>query len=341
MSVPPTTQPQPQTTLQGVFVGIDVSKAHLDVCLSPGTPGVPTGTPGVPTGGPAGTFDNTPQGVRRLLDLLSKHPVQRVLIEATGRYHRQLAADLLDAGLPVSVVNPRQARDFARTIGRLAKSDTIDAATLAEFARLPCLRLAEKVPENRLILSDRIARRRQVVQMRVMELNRLDALIDKLTIAWVKKTLRLLDAQIEELESQITTLLESDDDWRGKLELLKSVPGVGPATASQLVAELPELGKLGREKIASLVGLAPLNRDSGTLRGRRRIFGGRAFVRSALYMACVSAMRFNPVIHAFAQRLKAAGKPHKVVAIACARKLLTILNVMMREKRHWAPKLAN
>jgi transposase len=313
-------------TAEPVYVGIDVAKAYLDVCLSPG--------------GPWGRFDNTPQGIAKLLAFLDDKPIARILIEATGRYHRRLAADLLAVELPVSVVNPRQARDFARMMGRLAKTDRIDAATLAEFARLPHLRLAEKETEKQVILDERISRRRQVVQMLVMEQNRIDGISDKLTFSWVKRTIRLLEQQREDIDRQIAQLIESDDQWRGKLQLLQSVPGVGAITASHLVAELPELGKLNRQQIAALVGLAPLNRDSGSYRGQRHIFGGRAFVRSALYMACASAMRFNPLIAPFAQRLKAAGKPYKLVAIACARKLLVILNVMMRQNQHWNPKLA-
>jgi transposase len=308
-----------------LFVGIDVSKAHLDVHLLPD--------------GLERSFANDAAGIRELLQFLPTARVQRILMEATGRYHRRLAADLLDADLPVVVVNPRQGRDFAKALGKLAKTDAIDASTLAEFAKLPHLRLAQKEPEKQAILTDRIARRRQVVQMLVMERNRLDGLVDKVTIAWVKRTIRLLEQQREELDRQIAALIEADDDWRNKRDLLASVPGVGEVTASHLVSEVPELGKLGRGAIAALIGLAPMNRDSGTLRGKRRIGGGRTLVRTQLYMATLTAMRFNPTIRAFAERLKAAGKPFKVVAIACARKLLTILNVMVRDNQHWNPKV--
>jgi transposase len=316
-------------SVESVTVGIDVSKATLDVCLLPS--------------GKTAVFDNDAAGIRQLVELLGRQSqVARCLLEATGRYDRRCAADLMEAGFTVAVVNPRQARDFARSLGRLAKTDRIDARTLAEFARLGHVRNSEKTPENQAILDDLMIRRRQVTQMIGAEKTRREGLIHKTALASVDKVLRLLTQQREDLDRAIAKLIESDDDWKNRRDLLASVPGVGATTASQLVADLPELGKLNRQQIAALIGVAPLNRDSGTMRGRRAIFGGRAAVRTGLCMATLSAMRHNPLIQPFAQRLIAAGKAFKVAMIACMRKLVTILNVMIRDNQHWrTPALQN
>jgi transposase len=305
-----------------VFAGVDVSKSKLDACLRPS--------------GKRLVVDNDPAGVARLAEWLkTQGPVARCLLEATGRHHRRCAADLIEAGFDVAVVNPRQARDFARAVGKLAKTDAIDAATLAEFARLPHVRPSEKTPQNRSVLDDLVACRRQLTQMLAMEKTRRRELIHAIARASIDQVVRLLDQQREDLDREIAKLIESDDDWRKRRDLLLSVPGVGRTTAALLVSDLPELGRLDRKAIAALAGLAPLSRDSGTLRGRRSIFGGRAKVRCGLYMAVVSAMRCNPRIRAFAERLKAAGKPFKVAMIAAMRKLLTILNQMVKNNEHW------
>ncbi len=308
-----------------VHVGIDVSKATLDVCLLPA--------------GETLAVANDADGIARLVALLRSQPggVARCLLEATGRYERRCAADLIEAGLDVAVVNPRQARDFARAMGRLAKTDRIDARVLAEFATLGHARLSEKEPENQAALDDLVTRRRQVTRMRAAEKTRREGLTHKVARASVEKVVRLLDQQREDLDREIARLIEADDGWKNKRDLLASVPGVGNTTASQLVVDLPELGKLNRQQIAALVGVAPVNRDSGTMRGHRTIFGGRGNVRTGLYMATVTAMRFNPLIKPFADRLTAAGKVFKVVMIASMRKLVTILNVMVRNNEHWRP----
>ncbi len=316
-------------------VGVDVSKARLDVFIDPT--------------GQSLSVDNTPAGIRTLLKTLKGLAVKLVLLEATGRYERRLAADLLDAGIPVTVVNPRQARDFARSLGKLAKTDKIDAKVLAAFAKLGHHRLAEKTPENLALLDQRVTRRRQVVQMLATEKTRLEQLDDKLAVRTVKRVMRVLEQQREDLDRDIAKLIESDDrsgmrrlprdDWRNKARILDSAPGVGPDTANQIVVDLPELGKLNRGQIAALVGVAPMNCDSGSMRGQRHIRGGRADVRTTLYMAAYNAMRCNPAIRAFAERLKKAGKPFKVVATACMRKLLVILNVMVKTNQHWNPEL--
>jgi transposase len=310
-----------------VHVGIDVAKAHLDVFV------LPTGQ--------SLRVANDEQGISHVRQLLAGQPPAGVLLEATGRYHRRVAADLLDAGFPVAVVNPRQARDFAKALGKLAKTDSIDARTLAEFSRLGHVRVSEKRPEKQGHLQDRVLRRRQVVAMLTAENNRLAEMRDKLAAGMVRKVIRLLERQREDLDRAIAELIEADDDWRNRRDLLSSVPGVGENTASQLISELPELGRLSRQKIAALVGLAPLNHDSGTLRGRRAIFGGRPHVRCALYMAALSAMRCNAALKPFADRLTAAGKAFKVVIVAVMRKLLTTLNAMVKTNQSWNPKTAS
>jgi transposase len=307
-----------------VHVGVDVCKARLDVCLLPS--------------GQTLTVDNSDDGIARIVLLLKQQPsVERVLLEATGRYERRCAAALLEAGFDVAVVNPRQARDFARALGKLAKTDRIDARVLAEFARVGHVRSCEKQPQARALLDDYVTRRRQVTAMIAAEKVRLAAPQDKKTRVMINKVLRVLDQQREDLDRLIAELIESDDDWRNRRDLMAGVPGVGAVTASKLVADLPELGKLNRREIALLVGVAPVNRDSGTLRGHRTIFGGRASVRCALYMAAFNARHCNPQIRPFAERLRAAGKPFKVIVIACLRKLLTILNAMLKENRPWDP----
>jgi transposase len=309
------------TTTAPVFVGIDVSKASLDVHLIAGDRSF--------------SLPNDALGSATLVEQLTPLNVKLVVVEATGRYQRRVAADLLSASVPVAVVNPRQARDFARGLGLLAKTDQIDARVLARFASVGHLRPCEKQPQNAAILDDRITRRRQVIAMLNAEGNRSSGMIDKTTIGMVKKVIRLLEQQREDLDRQIAELIESDDDWRGKRDLLQSVPGVGATTAGGLVAELPELGKLSREQIAALAGVAPMNHDSGSLRGKRAIRGGRASVRSTLYMAAFNAMRYNPAIRSFTDRLTAAGKPFKVVVTAAMRKLLTILNVIVKTNTPW------
>ena len=308
-----------------VHVGIDVAKARLDVCL-------------LPTGQTL-SVENNDDGIARLVSLLQQQHVVMVLLEATGRYERRVASELLAADLPVAVVNPRQVRDFARALGKLAKTDKIDASVLAQFAQVGHARLCEKQPENRMILDDLVTRRRQVTTMMAMEKTRQQVPQDKQTRTMIGKIIRVLDQQREDLDRRIAELIESDDDWRNKRDLLISVPGVGATTASQLVADLPELGKLNRQRIAALVGVAPMNRDSGAMRGKRTIFGGRTTVRCALYMATFAATKFNPTIRVFAERLKNAGKPFKVVIVAAMRKLLTILNIMIRENQPWNPKV--
>ena len=321
------------SSLSPVFVGIDVSKDRLDVFIGGGDQQPPQGF----------EISNDASGVAQLIERLRTLPVKLAVLEATGRYERRCAADLLQAGIATAVVNPRQVRDFARSQNRLAKTDKLDARLLAEFARVIAPR--PRQPQNaeqgalRDALEQLLARRRQVIEMLTMEQNRQKQLDQKLVARHLKKTIRLLDQQREALDRQIAQLIEDDDDWRGRSEIIQSVPGVGPATASALIATLPELGKLNRQEIAALAGLAPFARDSGRFRGKRMIFGGRRVVRQSLYMAAVVARRFNPVLKRFADRLEKAGKPFKVLITACMRKLLTILNVMVKTGQKWNPKV--
>ena len=308
--------------VEPVYVGVDVSKATLDVHLLPA--------------GRTFTFANDEGGVKQIIALLREGPqVARCLMESTGRYERQCAADLLDAGFAVAVVNPRQARDFARALGRLAKTDHLDACTLAEFAKVGHIRLKEKMPEDQAALHDLITRRRQITKMLAAEKTRSEALTNKIVRRSVTKVIGLLNRQREDLDREIAKLIDDCEQWRNRRDLLATVPGVGNTTASHLVATLPELGQLNRQQIAALVGVAPINRDSGTVQGRRFTFGGRPHVRAGLYMATVSAMRCNPLIKPFAARLRAAGKPFKVAMVACMRKLVSLLNVIVHNNEPW------
>jgi transposase len=309
------------TAAAKVFVGIDVSKETLDVRLRPS--------------GEAFGSTNDPAGIAQLLARLTPLPVALVVLEATGKYGRQVTAALLEAHIPVAVVNPRQARDFARATGILAKTDPIDAGNLAHFASLGLARACEKTPELQVLLQDRITRRRQVVGMLVMEKNRLEGLQDRLTVKMIRKIITVLEKQLAQLDQEIAKLIASDDHWRNRRDLLTSVPGVGAVSAHTLVAGLPELGKLNRQEIAALAGVAPMNCDSGKFHGPRAIRGGRSMVRTALYMAALCASRHNPVIKAFVERLRTAGKPFKVALTAAMRKLLTILNLMLKNNQTW------
>jgi transposase len=312
-------------SLVSTFVGIDVSKKHWDVCLLPA--------------GKNCKFVSDEDGLSRLRELLESCKPCLIVIEASGGYEQRLAVELMEAGHEVARVNPRQTRDFARSMGRLAKTDPIDARSLALFAEKIQPRRSEKPTEKQSELDALLTRRRQLVQMKASEQTRLH----QVRMAEVRKSVsHMLDQlreQIRLVDTDIARLIEDNDDWRQRAERLEGVPGIGEVTSRTLVAELPELGRLNRQQIASLVGVAPLNRDSGQFRGRRMIWGGRAGVRSVLYMATLSACKHNPVIRSFANRLTQAGKPFKVMITACMRKLLIILNTMMRNGTTWNPQI--
>jgi len=287
------------------FVGIDVSKQKLDVCVMPG--------------GQLHAFDNDAAGHAKLVALGQSLGDVLLVLESTGGYERPALFALQDAGLAVALVNPRQVRDFAKGIGQLAKTDALDAAILAEFARLVAPRPTAKTSKKQRELEALVTRRRQILEVRVAEKNRSQQTADKFIQKTLERMLKTIDREIKAIEDRIAKLLENDEEWKAKLELLMSTPGVGPTVAATLVAELPELGKLNRQEIASLVGVAPFAKDSGNMRGRRSTWGGRRKVRSVLYMAALSARNCNPVIKAFAQRLAIAGKSFKAIQVACIR----------------------
>jgi len=250
-----------------------------------------------------------------------------------------MVAELIAAGHQVAVVNPRQVRDFARGLGILAKTDRLDAEVIARFGQQAKPRPTEKMPEKQDELQQLVVRRRQLIDLRTAENNRLPLARSKSVIKSIRSMVEQLQKKIRQIEKEIADLVESDDQLQCQATLMKSVPGVGAVTAAALLAELPELGRLNRQEIAALAGLAPFNRDSGKFHGRRSIWGGRRAVRKALYMAALTARRCNPVIRALSQRLEAAGKPFKVVLTACMRKLLVILNTIVKNNSVWNNKL--
>lgn len=303
------------------FVGIDVAKDSLDVCLLPE--------------GRSWATTNDRHGFGQLLNELPSLGECLVVVEATGGYQRALVAELIAAGHRVAVANPRQVRDFARGLNLLAKTDRLDAQVIARFGQQVRPRSLEKSSENQDRLAQLVARRRQLIDLRTAEKCRLETASTQSVIKSVRGVIEQLDKFIRRIEKELSDLVESDDQLQCRSRTLQTAPGVGAVTAATLVAELPELGRLNRQEISALVGVAPFNRDSGKFHGRRAIWGGRSTVRSVLYMATLTARRFNPVIRAFAQRLEAAGKPFKVVMVACMRKLLVILNTMLKNNSTW------
>jgi transposase len=309
-------------TSTAVFVGIDVAKAYLDVALRP-----------------AGTRQRVPnseEGITELQATLGTVQPELVVLEATGGHETLVATTLASAGLSVAVVNPRQVRQFARAVGQLAKTDVLDAQLLARFAEVVRPQPRPLRDEAAQALAALVARRRQVVEMLVAEQQRLSTQPANLR-ARVQEHIDWLQDERAQLDRELRTQLRQSPVWRTTEQLLRSVPGVGPVVAATLVAELPELGRLNRKQLAALVGVAPLACESGTLRGRRVVWGGRAQVRAVLYMSTVAALRWNWLIRDFYDRLRGAGKPAKVALTACMRKLLTILNAMVRQQTHWQP----
>ena len=302
------------------FVGIDVSKDTLDVCAYP-----TQDTFRVP---------NSPDGLDDLIKRLKPIEPRLIVFEATGGYETLAVSSLAAAGLPVVVINPRQIRDFAKSIGRLAKTDVIDAGVIARFASAvrPELRPLKDSPSQE--LTGLVTRRRQIVDMIVAETNRLNAATRR-NRRDIQAHIRWLQKRQDQIDDEIKRDIKNGPLWRTTDQILQSAPGVGPATSAMLISCVPELGQLNRKKIACLIGVAPLNRDSGRFKGRRMIWGGRAQVRAVLYMSTLSAIRFNPIIRQFYQRLRGAGKCFKVAMVACMRKLLIILNAMVRNQTKW------
>lgn len=307
-------------TSVSTFVGIDVSKHQLDIHILD-----------------ARSFRcaNTPSQRPLLLEQLPPPGTCLIVVEATGRYEQALVGDLAAVGHAVSVVNPRQVRDFAKALGLLAKTDRIDAGVIARFAQNVQPRPLAQTHEKQAQLDELVTRRRQLVEHRTAEINRRALCVNTEVRHSVQHFIDTINKDLKRIDREILKLVASDDDWQDRYELLKSVPGVGEVTAVTLIAELPELGRLNRKEIAALVGVAPMNHDSGRFRGQRRIKGGRAALRATLYMAALVATRHNPVLKAFYQRLKAQGKQSKLALTACMRKLLIILNAMVKNNTHW------
>ena len=303
-----------------ISVGIDVAKHQLDVALHPN--------------GEAWSVSNDERGINTLVKRLQAVTPSLIVLEATGGLETAAASALTVAGLPCAVINPRQARDFAKATGQLAKTDRLDAGVLAQFAdRIRPTPRPMPDPETK-ALSDLMSRRRQLIEMVTAEKNRLQSTPS----GWradVQSHITWLEGRLARLHKKLEARIKASPTWRVNDEILQSAKGVGPVLSTTLLADLPELGTLNRKKIAALVGVAPFNRDSGTMRGKRTVWGGRAQVRAALYMGTLAATRHNPVIKAFYTRLLAAGKVKKVALTACMRKLLTILNAMIKNQTAW------
>jgi len=307
------------------FVGIDICKDSLDLCIDPDEELLHL------------AYDD--KGIAQVVKRLRQVAPTLIVMEATGGLEMRLASELVAKGLPVAVINPRQARDFAKATGQLAKTDLVDAAVLARFARAirPAARPLKDADTRE--LDELLTRRRQLIDMRVQETLRLGT-ASKAQRKSLVAHIAWLDKRIVKLDDDLSKRLRASEAWRTKDDLLQGIPGVGAVTTLTLLAKCPELGALNRRQIAALVGVAPRANDSGKHRGKRFVWGGRADVRAVLYMATVSAIRCNKDINAFAQRLRQAGKPAKVVIVACMRKLLTIMNAMVKNNAQWTPKTA-
>lgn len=308
-----------------INVGIDVGKAQLDVYIHERDIHL--------------TVENTTEGIRRLLARLSRYQLTRIVLEATGRYERLLADAALDRNLPLIIVNPLHIRRYAGAIGQLAKTDKIDARLIAQYAAViqPDVRLSGN--RNVRVIKDLLARRRQLLTMSTMEKNRAH-IMPKTLRPDIQRHVRHIEQQIAKLDRVLDQKIEAEQDWRDKRAIMLSMPGIGPAVVNTLLGDLPELGQLSNKQIAALTGVAPYNRDSGALRGKRRIRGGRHSVRTILFMATLTAVQHNPVIRRFYQHLVAAGKHKKIALTACIRKMVIMLNAMLRDGMYWNEKLA-
>ncbi len=326
------THDRTDTDLAPLFIGIDVAKGKLDMARSDSDDVV--------------TFNNDDAGIQQLARALKPAAPKLIVVEATGGYERPALNTLLDVGLPVALVNPGRVRHLAKALGILAKTDAIDAKVLVEFARHAQPRIAQKTPEKQAELDALVTCRRQLCKTRTEQSNRRDVTRSKHARKAIDAVLKTINKQIDTLDEQIRKLIDADHHFNRMDKIIRSVPGVGAVLSATLLASLNELGATDRRQVGALVGVAPFNQDSGRLQGTRSIRGGRADIRSTLYMATLAATRCNPVIQNFYQRLKAAGKRSKVALTACMRKLLTLLNAMIREGLYWhqletVQKLAN
>lgn len=308
------------------YVGIDISKRFFDVCIG--------------GDGEVRRFEYNAAGVQRCVKDLSKREPKLIVMEATGGYELTLASELQAASLAVAIVNPRQIRDFAKAVGRLAKTDKIDAAVIRQFAASLKPRARARIDENSLRIRALVARRRQLVAMRTAEGNRLEHVQDKSVAQSIKAVVRTIEREIEKVERHISEQIEHDPQLKARLQLIQSVPGIGEVTASMLISELPELGCLNRRQIAALVGVAPINRDSGTFRGKRMTGGGRREVRSRLYMPTLVAIQHNAAIRRFYLRMLGEGKAKMTGVVAAMRKLITTLNTMVANNEAWRQNFA-
>lgn len=303
-------------------IGIDVSKKKLDVSFNDKE---------------IATFDNTLQGFKQLLKAIKKRKDTRIVMEATGGYERPLAQFLQDQHMAVSVVNAKRVRDFAKALGRLAKTDEIDSHVIRLFAEVIDPRVMEKKSESQQSLDSLVHRRNQLVKQRTMEKQHLETVFDKEATRSINRNIKFLDKEIDHIDKKIKELVSKNKVIKDKVECLETIKGVGPIVALTLMADLPELGALSNKEISALVGVAPFCRDSGAMKGKRTIWGGRAQVRSMLYMAALSASNHNEPIKAFYKRLISNGKPKKTALVACMRKLLIIANSMIKNNEDWSP----
>ncbi|WP_339783613.1 IS110 family transposase [uncultured Marinobacter sp.] len=308
-----------------INIGVDVGKANLDIALHPS--------------GQFYSIPNSEAHIRKFVKILKGYSIERIVVEATGRYEHALVRACDQAGLPIIVVNPTSVRRYAQAIGVLAKTDRIDAQVIAKYA-------ATLKPEFKPIpdktsqkIKDLLTRRSQLLEMSTMEKNRLQ-ILPKTLHRSIKSLLKMLQSQIETITKQIEQEVAKVDHWRIKAEILTSVPGVGKVLTYTLLSELPELGSLNRKEIAALVGVAPINRDSGKLNGKRRIRGGRHRVRTVMFMAMLSSIQCNPVFKRFYEHLKAQGKIPKVALVACMRKMIVVLNTMVKNQEPWRENMA-
>lgn len=305
------------------WVGIDVCQKYLDVYVRPSEK--------------LFQLTNDEVGISKLIQILVEIQPELIVLEATGGMEIDAAIRLTQAELAVAVINPRQARDFAKATGQLAKTDAIDAKILAHFADAIRPEVRQMSDESSRQLEDLVARRRQISDMITAEKNRRRGKTNSVKVS-IDEHIKWLEQQLKEIESQIKLAIAVNPDWQQKMDLLTSVPGIGNVVAVTLISSLPELGTISHKSISYLVGLAPLNRDSGKFRGKRKIWGGRTKVRCLLYMAALVAVRFNPIIKAFYERLISKGKLKKVALTACMHKLLIILNAMMKQNSSWKPQ---
>lgn len=304
-----------------VNVGVDVGKFQLDIYLYEREKYF--------------TVSNDNEGIREALKVFSRYNIERIVVEATGRYETEFATAAFDKDLPLCIVKPLLVRQFARAADQLAKTDKIDAQLIARFAAVMKPRFNQKQSKNLRLIKDLIARRRQLIEMRTQEMNREKVMGSPVNLS-CRRMIKLFNQEIERIEDKLGKAVEEESAWAERKALLSTVPGVGNALIYTLLADMPELGMLNNKQIAALAGLAPINRDSGRMKGKRRIQGGRPSVRTTLYMATLSATQCNPLIREFYQRLVAEGKHKKVALTAAMRKFLTILNAMVREESAWA-----